>query len=87
MRALRRTAVRETPFSPTSARLLSRLEGRVVHVTKELRQVSIIAPTAGDSFPENDEYLFIPVKWRLHPDGAGHKANKTEGFALTEPIA
>lgn len=30
----------------------------------------------GDSLPENVWYLSIPVKGRLHPDGAGHRANK-----------
>jgi hypothetical protein len=36
---------------------------------------SNIAQTVGDSFPENKWYPSIPVKGRLHPDGARHGAN------------
>jgi hypothetical protein len=35
--------------------------------------LSNTAQTAADSFPENEWYLSILVKGRLHPDGAGHR--------------
>jgi hypothetical protein len=45
---------------------------------------SNIAQTVDDSFLENKQYPSIPVKGRLHPDGAGHRAiNELEQLMWT----
>jgi hypothetical protein len=60
------------------------LKAELYTSTKELGQVSNIARTADDSFPEHDRYLSIPVRGRPASMGAGPMANETEGFNLAD---